>query len=629
MVKRAKKALVFGLDAVIAELLEKWISEGKLPNFAKLVKEGVIAEHCLVPLPTLTPPNWTTIATGAWPGTHGITDFTIHHPGDPLDKTCSGFNSKECRSEYLWTVAERAGKKSIILKWPAAWPPQISKGIQIDGCHVHDCIHEIDVPHLFSTTRYPKSTKVEVKIAEGWNNLPDSFRPPLETRISLGSIRSRRIIGRRLIDDYFEERVNLNILIIDSSGSGYDRIIVSKEKDASSRIATLAEGEWTDWIFLKFPGSLRNPILSLDTFPLKKGVRTGAFKLALLELSSDSKIFKLYSTSISPDRGLFYPESIGPELTENVGPFPIECGYFGVMRRWFEIETFIQILEERYRWFVEASRYLMKKCDWDLYFVQFHSPDLIGHVCLHEADPLTAKSKEESRRNMRFIEKVYRNLDESIGEIVENVDEDALKIIVSDHGAETHLAHVNVAKVLEDAGLLLFKTDPKTRIRSVDWSRTKAFPVEMVHIYVNLKGRDPKGIVAPGKDYEQIRDRIIDALYDYKDPKTGKRVFSIAIRKEDARILGLYGERVGDVIYAVNPQFGHMHGNSLPTAKIGIGSMRGTLIMSGPGIKKNYVLKKTIWLTQVAPTISHLMGIPVPSDTEGAIIHEALEDFRY
>jgi len=623
---KAKKTLVFGLDAVIAELLEKWIYEGKLPNFARLVREGVIAKHCLVPLPTLTPPNWTTIATGAWPGTHGITDFTVHHPGDPLDKTCSGFNSNECLSEYIWTAAEKVGKRSILIKWPASWPPKMKRGIQIDGCHVHDCIHEIDGPHLFSTVRYPKSIKIELKRAEGWKDIPESFKPPLETEISLGSIRSRKIVGRHVIDEYFEKKVTLHVLIIDSNREGYDQIIVARKKDASKPLAKLREGEWTDWIFLDFPGSLRDPILSLEKFPLKDGSRLGAFRLALLKLSRDGKILKIYSTSISPDRGLFYPENIGPELTQKIGPFPIECGFFGVMRGWLDVETFIKVLEDRYRWFVDASKYLMRKYNWDLYFIQFHSPDLIAHVCLHEADPLTAKSEEESQRNMQFIEKVYRNLDESIGEILEEVDEDALKIVVSDHGAHTYLRHFSISKVLEDAGLLTFRIDPKTRIRRVDWSKTKAYPVEMVHIYVNLKGRDPNGIVKPGEEYEKVRDQIINALCNCRDPETGKKVFSIALRKEDARILGLYGERVGDVIYAVNPEFGHIHGNTLPTSKIGIGSMRGTLIISGPGIKKNYVLKKTVWLTQIAPTISYLMGIPIPKDAEGAVIYEALED---
>jgi predicted AlkP superfamily phosphohydrolase/phosphomutase len=621
-----KRAFVFGLDAIVFELMEKWMTEGKLPNLANLAREGVIANNCMVPLPSLTPSNWTTIATGACPATHGITDFTVFHPGDPLNVTYSGFNSKECRSEHIWTAAERSGKRSILIKYPASWPPTIQKGIQIDGCHVHECIHEIDVPHLFSTEDYPLSTKIGLKEAKDWKNIPPSQAPYLETRISLGSIKDRRVVGRKLIDEYFDSRINLDILIIDPNGKGYSKIIVSKDKDTINNIATLGKGEWTDWIFEKFPGSLRNPIHSFDTYPLYDGSRMGAFKLALLDLSDDANVFKLYSSHISPIKGMYYPESIGLDLTKKVGPFPIECGWFGVTRGWFGLDTFMKILEWRNQWFTDASRYLMENYKWDLYFMQAHTPDLMGHLCLSKADPLTAKNKEESQQNLQAIERMYLSCDKMIGKILEKAKPEDLKVVVSDHGAKTHLANVNIINVLEDAELLYFKEDQETGIRYVDWSRTKAVPQRTVHIYINLKGRDPNGIVEHGKEYEEVRDKIIDALYDYKDPKTGKKAFSLVLRREDARILGLYGEGVGDIIYSVNPEFNSEHGQHLSTAKLGLGSMKGTLIMAGPGIKKNYVIEKTIWLMQVAPTISYLMDIYTPKDTEGAIIYEALED---
>jgi len=65
--------------------IEGYIKEGHLPAFRKLMEGGVVANNCLVPLPTITPPNWASIATGAWPGTHQVTDFNVHVPGSPLD----------------------------------------------------------------------------------------------------------------------------------------------------------------------------------------------------------------------------------------------------------------------------------------------------------------------------------------------------------------------------------------------------------------------------------------------------------------------------------------------------------------------------------------------------------------
>jgi len=121
--KEAKKLIVLGIDGGHPELIQRFVKEGKLPNFEKLMKRGVFKEM-IDPLPTITPPNWTTITTGAWPGTHGITDFYLPHaPGDDLDQIQHGFDTRRSRAEYIWQVAERAGKKSILVKWEVSWPP--------------------------------------------------------------------------------------------------------------------------------------------------------------------------------------------------------------------------------------------------------------------------------------------------------------------------------------------------------------------------------------------------------------------------------------------------------------------------------------------------------------------------
>jgi len=127
------KVMVIGLDAPIAPRVYDYAKEGKLPVMAKLIENGVYAENCLVPFPTITPPNWTTIVTGASIGTHGITCFNVHIPGDPLNVTHQGFDTADCQAEYIWNAAEKVGKKSIIFNYPSTWPPTIKEGIQIAG----------------------------------------------------------------------------------------------------------------------------------------------------------------------------------------------------------------------------------------------------------------------------------------------------------------------------------------------------------------------------------------------------------------------------------------------------------------------------------------------------------------
>ncbi len=87
-----------------------------------------------------------------------------------------------------------------------------------------------------------------------------------------------------------------------------------------------------------------------------------------------------------------------------------------------------------------------------------------------------------------------------------------------------------------------------------------------------------------------MRDEIITALYECTDPQTGKKPFTLVLLKEDAKILGLYGDKVGDIVYSIRPEFSGQHGPHLPATKFGIGSLEGLRIMSGPGIKKNSAL---------------------------------------
>jgi predicted AlkP superfamily phosphohydrolase/phosphomutase len=158
-----------------------------------------------------------------------------------------------------------------------------------------------------------------------------------------------------------------------------------------------------------------------------------------------------------------------------------------------------------------------------------------------------------------------------------------------------------------------------------DWSKTKAITIGECYIYVNLKDRDPKGVVEPD-EYEAVRDAIIKTLYDYTDPHTDIKPITLAVRREDARFFGLHGERVGDVIYAIDSRYGRQHGPAWPTHTIGIGSLKGLLIMAGPGVKQGEILKRTVNLVDLVPTLCHIADLPVPRDAEGAIIYQALED---
>jgi len=612
--KFPEKLILIGVDGAIPDFTKKMVEEGKLPNIAAIAEQGIFGS-ILSPYPTVTPNNWTSLVTGAWAGTTGITDYHVHHPGEPLNVIHLGFNTKECQAEYLWDAAERAGKKVLLMKYSASWPPTIKKGIQVDGCGPNwtDEVHEICGENLFTNIKgYPLSSFVEFRSLNDSQNLlvaPLEFKPHPQLARKIQAYYTT--FSESTLDLSSIQSATLYAFLASEDGV-YKHLIISRSENVEESVGKLREGEWSDWIKINFTTN--------------EGSLEGMVRFKLIELSEDAERFRLYATHVMPVKGWTMPESLGPELLERFGGFVERPGWDGRTRGWIDDKTFLELVEYQNRWMAEASCYLMEKYNCDALFLQTHGPDYAHHLYLNSADPVTNPDEKSREYYYGILEEVYCSVDRLVGRISKVMDEKTLMVIVSDHGAQPFIADVNVWRILMDGGLLSMKKDEKGNM-VIDWEKTKAVPQRNCYIYVNLKGRDPQGIVKPGEEYEEVREKIIELFMDYRDEKTGKKPFSLVLKREDAAILGLYGDRIGDIVYAVNPGFGHSHGQQLSTAKFGaFGSLSCLLVMAGPGVKRGAAIKPTRWLIDVAPTIAHLLGIPVPRDADGAIMYEILED---
>ena len=130
-------------------------------------------------------------------------------------------------------------------------------------------------------------------------------------------------------------------------------------------------------------------------------------------------------------------------------------------------------------------------------------------------------------------------------------------------------------------------------------------------------------MAAPGHARLALLDRDGTLIDVVRDEETGKRKFDVVLRREDARIGGLYGERVPDVIFALNPEFGGNHGE-LPTARWETSSLRSLFLMAGPGVRQG-ARGRSFWLVDVAPTAAYLIGAPRPRQADGAVLFDGLE----
>jgi predicted AlkP superfamily phosphohydrolase/phosphomutase len=630
------KAIIIGLDCALPHLLQKHIADGYLPTIKKLIDGGVIADNCLVPYPTITPPNWASIATGAWPGTHGITDFHLHKPGTtPYNVNIfQSFSSEHCKAEYLWDAADKAGKKCIVLNYPGSWPSQMKKGIMVGGSGLSvgekrdgllgmapRC--NLCNDQMITTGIYPRAIHSSFQPASGWSNMPGKDNDPLELEA---------IVNFRGAEVKPEEAA-WYVLAWQSVNNGYDRVTFSPTKDADDAFCTLAPGEWSP----KITTQIR----------MKDGTQAEVFfRCKLVELSDDAENLRLYISPMGTTSGWSNPSTVAADIESADGILLPGGGILGYVVEWFDLDTFVEVNELYTQWLADAACSLMGKHEWDMVFMHAHSPDWAYHVILTEMDPDLNKNESKRKEAWNAHLKIYQAQDRMIEQILKMADKDALVILVSDHGAVPDGTVFDPYKILAPLGLAELDKNQinslvpvtsraeglqeETRVgyQLPDPIKSKCFPQRTMYIYINLKGRDPEGIVEP-EDYRNVQQQIIDALLTYVDPNTGKRPVSLALAKADARILGLYGDRVGDVIYALYPWYSGQHGNILPAAEWGIGSLKALLTFTGPGIKRGSHLERTCNLIDIVPTVCYLMDIPVPAQAEGAVLYQIFKNPNY
>ena len=631
----ANKAMILGIDAPIAPRLYKWALEGKLPHLGSLLARGVYAPNTLAPLPTITPPNWTTIATGAWAGTHGITDYKMHVSGTPLYEMHNGFDVREVLAEPLWNAVARDGKAAIVVNWPTTWPPAIVNGCQIAGYGLAPNDYKfgfasasifrgiLATEALISTEYFPYGSQVELRKASGWQGVEHSARA-LEGAAAVEWHRPR----------YELEPTTWHVLVDSSAGGPYDTVLVAKSKDKQGVYTRLRLGEWS-------------PVIR-EEFATELGPQQAAFRMKLMELSADGQSLRLYIVGPCALHGWGYPATIEDEITSEQGLPTGKVGLEALQLEWIDGRTMVEVFALQNDWLADASLQLLQSKPWSAFFIHIHGPDWYYHMLTDRLDPLTAKDPAGTGFWQEIELEIYQTVDAAIGKMLRAADDETVVVIVSDHGAKTETAAFEANDILAKAGLLYYLPDDQVPgmaeasvgltagqarslkgqmgLQRVDWSRTRAVAQRSVHVRVNLKGRDPDGIVEPGGEYAEVCRLAIDALLTYVDPANGRRPVALALGPEDRRILGHYSDRSGDVIYAINPEFGREHGQELTTARYGIGDLHSTFIMAGPGVRQGEVLERNVWLADIVPTLCHLTGLPVPKQCEGAVLYQALED---
>ena len=648
---KAKKVMYLGIDGFDPMYAKPLLDAGRLPNLKKFLEIGTTTKDMgmIGCLPSYTPPNWCSMATGAYPGTHGITCYWNHQIGDPLDKLFIGFDSTKVKAEFIHDVFSRQGKKSIVVGWPTTWPPTNDSTILIDGGGVHpfltDCLDY--ERYYFCDERYTETkfiphgknengancfvtenvTDLEFGIENSAAQKKDDFsdevndgsgheavvdkeycqiKPATNWSWEVGDAKECAI----LVNNGYERRY---LLITKNENGKYQNIdIYRSKKDQSSKLGEIRGVDtWSTYIY--------------DTMNVKDQVANVGYKIKFMTISDDESSFRLYST-FAIDLGSdahAYPAGIKQEIFSVLNqPLMLSNSTRDDVD---EMKTNFEVNLAAFRWAMDMVDYLLENKEWDLALAGMHIIDISTHLHLN----CIAEGSKHPELHYEYVNKYYELADEYIGRNLKWLDKGVTIAIGSDHGGllmgdnsiELGDAWKLNIGVMEELGYTVTKLENGKKV--IDWTKTRAIAQRSSYIYINLKGRDPQGIVEP-EDYDRLVEQIITDLYSYRDPKTGRRVINIALNRTDMETVHLGGDRVGDIFYTIEPDFAHDQGNSLANAHRAGTSMRCLFAIAGSGVKSGVVLDRTVEMVDVVPTLCHLFGIEVPETVDGGVIYQAL-----
>jgi predicted AlkP superfamily phosphohydrolase/phosphomutase len=413
---------------------------------------------------------------------------------------------------------------------------------------------------------------------------------------------------------------------------------------AGDRTSELAPGEWSDWHVFDFDFNVLVRMRGMGRF----------YNQTTLPPAGDAVMEVLLSPihfhpSTGPLVGWCHPGQHGEEVADELGllktmGWAIDTWTVSDGLTWDR-----QSLEDAI-FTAEGFERLMKlelaAPDIDLYVQVFSFPDRIQHVFWRLTDP--EHPAYDAALALEFegvVEQAYERMDRIVGEARALSPKEAAFIVVSDHGFASFRRGVNLNRWLVNHGYMVLERDPCARgtgggrslddlfgdqggvFSEVDWGRTRAYAMGLGNVYVNLAGREAQGIVRPGREYQELLDRLSAELPELVDEQTGERPVH-AVYRRDRMYSGYDPEVVPDLRVANNPGYRVSWDTVLggvPCEEVtdNVKAWGADHCSLEPSLVKGILLANRPLgdeapdMADLAPTILEALGLPVPEGLDG------------
>jgi predicted AlkP superfamily phosphohydrolase/phosphomutase len=531
-----RRVLIIGLDGATLDLIEPWVAQGKLPNFARFLGAAACG-RLQSTVPPMTFPAWTSLMTGKNPGKHGIFDFTER---DPDGYGIRFVNSNWIKAQTIWRILSDASRRVGVVSVPVTYPPYPVNGLMISGFDAPGLTRgQADARAMYPSSLYEELTEKlgGYAVSASAGALVD--RPDKALRAILSTVDQKIRCARYL---YRKEPWDVFMVV-------------------------LGETDMTGHLFWKY----HDPRSPLHVPPA-----TDAWRDAILSVyqRADGLIGDLLAEA--------WPSTTTLLVSDH--------GFGGAgdtavsLNLWLAQEGFLRF--------------------------QVAPPD-------GSRFSLQTRAAEWATAGVDRLKRLGRRVLPS-----------ALKAWVF----RTRRGMVN-------------RMESYLRFGIIDWENTAAFADENPYypqIWLNVRGREPYGKVEPGEAYESLRDTLVQRLREWTDPETGEPVVRDALKRE-AAYRGPCVNKSPDILIQWNLKRGYsyvprrsepqrsraplrkLQASERESLKSGAHRDLGVLAMAGEPIRPRAALRDAR-IVDVAPTVLHLVGLPIPDDMDGRVLEEVMEE---
>jgi predicted AlkP superfamily phosphohydrolase/phosphomutase len=537
------KVIVIGLDGLEPTIVDSMLEAGELPSLARLRISGGYSRVGTT-WPAQTPVAWSTFATGVNPGGHGIYDFLRRDP-----KTYSpdlGLNRYEQKSAFLppkvvnmrrgktiWDVLSAAGIPSAVVRCPCTYPPDTLKGRLLSGMGVPDVRGGLGTATFYTTAAGVTARESEQVVR-------------LESRDTKGY--ASHLVGPRNPKAKDDLRAPVTFEVDRQARS------VTLKSDGRPGSLLLKEGVWSDWLALKFKAGLLQNIAGVVRFLLVRMEPELEIYASPVNYDPTAPAFPIshpweYSTELTKTLGMYYTTGMVEDHTGLSNERFSEEAYLAqcdlVMR---ERERMLQLELDRFR---EGFLYCL-----------FDTPDRVQHMFWRFGEAGHPANREDEARRLEMaavIREHYRACDAVVGRILQQVGNDALLIVLSDHGFNSFQRGVHLNAWLLQNGYLTLKAgvspghEAGEFFKHVDWGRTKAYALGIGSVYLNVKGREAEGVVEPGAA-DALAEEMAECLTNLPDPaRNAQAVRSVGTKR--AIYSGAFIDEAPDLVVGFAPGY--------------------------------------------------------------------------